>query len=140
MLTRCITLIWAAWYTLVGISNTFDALKALSVLPATWPVASGNYGAVAACTSVYGTPMFITGLLFMGVIVADLGCAAAFWRALLQGFDVRKAITAGVALWGAFLIADESFVCYAFAQHHVMLLIAHLLTYAAVQLETSAIR
>lgn len=135
MLSRCITVIWAIWYTLVGLSNLFDALKNAGVLAPAWRFASGNYDAVTQCTATYAAPPWLVAGLFVGVLVLEFSTAAAFWRAALGKLHVKAALTLAVLVWGCFIIADEAFVCYAFANTHVTLLCAQLLSYIAVSAE-----
>jgi len=74
--------------------------------------------------------------LFGGVLVLEFGTAAAMWGAVLGRFELKRAITLGVAVWGSFIIADELFVFYGFAHQHLILLCAHLLSYLVVKNET----
>jgi hypothetical protein len=130
---------WAAWFSVVFATNLLDAAKALGLLGQGWPLASGNYRFLAETTARYGTPAWLDGLLFAGVIAweglaAGLSWAASF-RGVGKGAGVRyAAFAAGLSLWLAFMIADEVFLAYAVEGTHVRLFTAQLATLLAVEL------
>src|SRR5690606_32313926 len=98
-LKRGLLLFWAVWASVVTLTNLFDALKALGVLPADWEFASGNWDFLLEITARYATPHWLIAILFAGVIVWEFLIALAFWRALAAaittgGFAPRPAITA----------------------------------------------
>src|SRR4051794_10220945 len=81
LLKRGLLLFWAAWLTLVFLTNVLDAAKALGVLEESWAFGSGNYAFVTQTTSRYGTPAWLNALLFAGVIGWEGLAAALFWVA-----------------------------------------------------------
>ena len=141
-LKQALLAFWAAWLTVVLATNVLDAAKALGLLGEGWAFASGNYRFLAETTSRYGTPAWLNGLLFVGVIVWESAAALLFWLACWryrgQAEAGRRvlyaAFTASLLLWGAFLIADEVFIAYAVAGTHLRLLTAQLVTLLAVEL------
>jgi hypothetical protein len=142
LLKRALLLFWAVWLTVVLTTNVLDACKAVGLLPEGWTFASGNYRFVAETTARYGTPAWVNGLLFAGVLVWEALAAALFWLAGLRfrgrGKDgvrpVYAAFTVGLALWAAFMVADEVFIAYAVEATHVRLFTAQLATLLAVVL------
>jgi hypothetical protein len=103
-----------------------------------WALASGNYQFLTQTTARYGTPNWVNGLLFVGVICWEGLAAALFWLAWARfprrRREVYAAFTVSLALWGTFLLADEVFVAYAVAATHLRLFIAQLVTLLAIEL------
>jgi hypothetical protein len=137
VLKRILLLSWAVWLTVVLATNVLDAGKALGLLGEGWVFASGNYRFLAETTARYGTPGWLNGLLFAGVISWEGVAAALFWRAW-WAFPGRSALyaafTMSLGLWAAFLVADEVFIAYAVEATHLRLLTAQLATLLAVEL------
>jgi hypothetical protein len=138
LLKSALLLFWAAWLSVVLATNMADGGKALGLLPESWSFASGNYRFLAETTARYGTPAWVNGLLFAGVVCWEGLAAALFWVAWWKGHDARRAryaaFTAGLSLWGAFLLADEVFVAYAVEAAHWRLFTATLATLLVVEL------
>src|SRR5262245_21268974 len=138
LLKRALMLFWAAWLTVVLATNVADGGKALGLLPEGWAFASGNYHFLAETTARYGTPAWVNGLLFTGVVCWEGLAAGLFWVAWWKGHYNRRAryaaFTAGLSLWGAFLLADEVFVAYAVEAAHWRLFTAQLATLLVVEL------
>jgi hypothetical protein len=140
-LKRLLLLFWSAWFTVVLATNLLDGCKALSLLPEGWPLASGNYRFLVETTARYRTPAWLNGLLFTGVIGWEALATLLFWlawrrcRGTLAGRrTLYAAFTAGLGLWGAFLIADEVFIAYPVEATHLRLFIAQLASLLAVEL------
>jgi hypothetical protein len=137
LLKRSLLLFWAVWLSVVFATNLTDGMKALGLLGESWAFASGNYRFLVQTTARYGTPDWLNGLLFVGVICWEGAAALLFWLALLK-FRGRRplyaAFTASLLLWGAFLIADEVFIAYAVAAAHWRPFTAQLATLLAVEL------
>jgi len=141
-LKRILLAFWAAWLSLVFATNLFDAVKTAGLLGESWLFASGNYHFLAETTARYGTPVWLNMLLFLGVICWEGVAALLFWLAWWtfhgRGKDntvmLYAAFTAGLALWAAFLVADEVFVAYAVEGTHLRLFTAQLATLLAVEL------
>jgi hypothetical protein len=141
LLKRLLLLVWAAWLTVVFLSNLADAGKALGLLGGPWAFASGNWKLIQETTARYGTPAAVNASLFAGVILWEAAAAVLFWRAA-WGFRGRSsarqavylAFTASLLLWGAFLVADEVFIAYPLEGTHLRLFVAQLVTLLAVDL------
>jgi hypothetical protein len=133
---------WAAWLSVVFASNVLDGMKAIGLLPDSWVFASGNYRFLVETTARYGTPGWLNGLLFAGVICWEGAAAGLFWLACwtFRGQGRRNtavqyaAFTACLSLWLAFALADEVFVSYAVEGTHLRLFTAQLATLLAVEL------
>jgi hypothetical protein len=140
-LKRGLLLFWAVWLTIVFITNVLDGCKALGWLGEGWTFASGNYRFLAQTTARYGTPAWLNGLLFLGVIAWEGAAASLFWLAGLRFRGQQEsrrllyaAFTVGLGLWSAFAIADELFIAYAVEGTHLRLFTAQLATLLAVEL------
>jgi hypothetical protein len=141
-LKRGLLAFWALYLSVVTVTNSFDALKALGVLGADWTYASGNYDAVVQALSRYPLPGVLHALAFAGVIVWEAVGAALLWRAAAcyrgaagrgrQSVYGPLAVLTG--LWAAFLLVDELLVYYNFASAHRELLMASLATLLVVAL------
>ncbi len=141
LLKRLLLLFWAAWLTVVFLSNLADAGKGLGLLGETWAFASGNWKLLQETTARYGAPAAVNAALFAGVILWEGAAAVLFWRAgrSFRGRSsalraVYVAFTASLLLWGAFLLADEVLVAYPLEGTHLRLFVAHLVTLLAVDL------
>ena len=140
-LKRGLLLFWAVWLSIVVATNLLDGMKALGQLGESWAFASGNYRFLAETTARYGTPAWLNGVLFAGVVCWEGVAAVLFWLAW-RGFGgqgrgtrlVYAAFMAGLGLWAAFLLADELCIAYAVEDTHLLLFTAHLATLLAVEL------
>jgi hypothetical protein len=127
---------WTAWLAIVFLTNLCSGLKALGVLPKTWKFASQNFRAVATATSTYHAPRWVPGVLFAGVIMWQLAAALLFGWALVSSVKAASlmwapthaAFTMALALWAAFMIADEICKQYDTQSSHVSFFTAQLLT------------
>jgi hypothetical protein len=143
-LKRGVLLFWALWFTLVLATNLCDGAKTLGLLSPSWPFASGNYGFMASVTAKYGTPGWINGVLFAGVILWQLTATILFWRCVVtyRPQDARSlaaattALAVGIGLWAAFAIADEFFVAYETGVEaaHLRLFVAQFVTLLGIHL------
>jgi hypothetical protein len=136
-LKRLLVLFWAAYFTLTFLSNVTDAAKALEMLPASWPFASGNYAFLVQTTARYQAPAQVNAALFGGVILWEGLAAFQFWVAWAtfpRWHLVRAAFTVGLMLWAAFIVADEICISYGVAATHWRLFTALLATLLAVEL------
>jgi hypothetical protein len=142
LLKQALLLFWAIWLTVVFTTNVLDGCKAVGLLAADWPFASGNYHFLTETTARYGTPTWLNGVLFTGVVGWEGIATLLFWLAWLRfrgrgksGMrTVCAAFTASLGLWAAFLVADEIFIAYAVEATHLRLFIAQLATLLAVEL------
>ncbi len=140
-LKRGLLLFWSVWLTIIFVTNLLDGCKALGWLGEGWTFASGNYWFLAQTTARYGTPAWLNGLLFLGVLVWEGAAALLFWlawllyrRQLAERRLLYAAFTVGLGLWSAFAIADELFIAYAVEGTHLRLFTAQLATLLAVEL------
>ena len=141
LLKRGLLLFWAMWLSVVFTTNMLDGCKALGLLDPSWPFASGNYHFLAETTARYGTPAWLNGLLFLGVIAWEGIAAVLFWLAGIR-FRGRMesqrlfyaAFAVSLMLWAAFSIADEVFIAYTVEGTHLRLFTAQLATLLAIEL------
>jgi hypothetical protein len=139
---RLLLFIWAAWLSIVSCTNAFDGVKALGLLPESWSFASGNYGFMAETTRRFAAPVWLNAVLFAGVVCWEALAAVLFWRALwchrtggaTTRHCTRTAFTVSLALWGAFLLADEIFIAYSVEGAHLRIFAAQLITLLVVEL------
>ena len=125
---------WAAWFSIVTVTNVTGAMKALGMLGPSWRFASNNYPMVVKAVSLYDAPAWLPKLLFLGVVAWQALAAAFFWYAFAASGTARLididaanlAFASGILLWGAFMIADEITIKYAMEQPHELLLIAQI--------------
>lgn len=123
---------WAAWLSVIVLTNIIDALKALDLLSDDWSLASGNWELIVQTTAVHDVPRWINAILFAGAIAWQVVATALLWRAFDRvrrgasptGPSVMAAFTVTLALWFAFVIADEIFIAYTLEPTHWRLFIA----------------
>ncbi len=141
-LKRGLLLLWAAWFSIVCLTNLLDALKAIGVLPTSWAFASSNWNFMLVTTAMYATPHWLVAILFAGVIVWELFAAIVFWRALgtsqrsggIEPRTVTTAFVVGLALMAGFVLTDEIFIAYEVESTHLRLFIAQLVSLLAILL------
>ena len=130
---------WSIWLLMVFLTNLFEGLKILRIVPPYWKFASQNYQAVAQATGTYQTPPWVPQLLFFGVLVWQVGTLVLFGRALVCSFDngalafgpLNAAFASSLSLLAAFMIADEIFKLYDLERAHTLFFIAQLVTLLA---------
>ena len=133
---------WGLWFLLVFSTNLCEGLKVLRLIPWTWKFASHNFQAVALALTEYEAPSWISKVLFSGILLWQLSTAFLFgWAtvASLEIFSLRwelinAAFAAGLALWAAFMLADELCKQYDPERGHVLFFIAQLSTLVALHL------
>lgn len=136
-----LVLFWAIWFSFVTLTNIFDALKHLNLLPQGFTFASYNFALVEGTLAAHGLPVVIAALLFAVVILWELLACGLFWRAWVamrngasgRSGKVTQAFFVSLALWAAFLIATEATVNYLTAETHKGNLIAQLATLIVVR-------
>lgn len=139
LLKRGIVLFWSVWVSVVVLTNIAAEIKSFGVLPDTWPLASGNYGAIARETSRYGVPGWLDQGLLAGVIVWEAVAALLLWRAFRHYWlHSRRRLLAGytafavlLALFATFILADEVLHAFRIEGDHrgiAVLLLASLLS------------
>jgi hypothetical protein len=139
---RGVLFFWALWLSLVFATNALDGLKALDVLPAGWALASGNYAFLRRVTAVYQTPAWLTAALFAGVVLWEGLAALLFWHSFRVWCGVKgrglpafyTAFGVSLALWAAFMIAEEVFLAYPVEGTHRSLFTCTLVSLLALRL------
>ncbi|MCL4304164.1 MAG: hypothetical protein KJ077_51250 [Anaerolineae bacterium] len=127
---------WAAWFSLVFLTNLCAGLKALGVLPEPWRFASKNYQAIRDATESYAAPGWLPGLLFAGVILWQGLAVFLFWQAALHSLQsgmldldaATPAFAISLGLWAAFMLADEIFKVYDGESTHLLIFLVQLVT------------
>jgi hypothetical protein len=140
-LKRGLIFFWALWLSIVFATNAFDFLKHVGGLGESWAFASGNYDFMMSKTALYSLPDGLVMLLFLGVLVWEGLAAALLWRAFAayrgggRGLNaVHTAFAFSLALWAAFMIADELLIAYDVEGTHMGIFTAQLVTLVAVRL------
>jgi hypothetical protein len=135
VLKRTLLAGWALWWTVVLASNLTDAAKATGLVGESWTFASGNYRFICDTTARYGPPAWVNAVLFGAAICWEALATLLFWRACWAGrAAVYAAFTVGLALWLAFLVADEVCLAYGLEGTHLRLFAAQLVTLLAIEL------
>lgn len=130
---------WMLWQLIVFMTNLFEGLKLLRIVPPYWKFASQNYQAVEQATGVFQAPAWVPRLCFLGVLVWQLATLLLFVRAIVftarhgefPVAPVTEAFAASVGLLATFMIADEVLKQYDLERAHVLYFIAQLLTLLA---------
>jgi hypothetical protein len=138
--TALLLAFWAAWFTIVFLTNAFSALKAAGRVGPGWKFASKNYESVVKAVSLYSAPSWLPRLLFAGVLAWQLAAAVLYAAAsagCLSSASIpiglaNLAFATGAGLCAAFMLADEITIKYAYEQAHELLLIAQLASLAAI--------
>jgi hypothetical protein len=149
VIKRSVLLFWAAWLSVVAMTNVLNGLQALGVLPQSFKFVSGNWQWINQVMDPVGVPRGLQAALFAGAIVWEALAAVLFWRAVATycGLPLAKeratvyACGVNLALWAAFQVLDEVFIAYQpegvhrviFMSQIVTLLLLHLLTDTAQQ-------
>jgi hypothetical protein len=115
-------LFWALYFSIIWLSNTTDALKALDLLPPTFRFVSGNYSMVSKVVGIYSSPVWLAGLMFAGVIIWEGVGAILFWKAVASTIrkpdsslvSIYRAFGITIGLWATFIFSDEVFLAYEF--------------------------
>lgn len=126
---------WAVWFSIVFITNVFDGLKVMGRLSPRWNFASGNYDLIVQAVSIYpGSPRWLSGFLFGGVILWQALATALLWAAVLAcyltGLRCLELVNAAFALslahWMAFMVADELWRQWELQRAHMLAFICQL--------------
>jgi hypothetical protein len=130
---------WSLWHSIVLLTNLFEGLKQLRVLPARWTFASKNYEAIVLATEKYHPAPWIPRVLFGGVLIWQVLILIAFgWTlvvtvrsGLMDPDYVTIAFGLSLSLLAAFIIADELCTEYDTEHGHILFFIAQLVTVIA---------
>ena len=132
-------LFWGIWYLIAFTTNLCEGFEKLGLFPNLWQLASGNLRAVTSATERYSSSRRLPLLLFFGVLWWQLAIvllfASAFFASIEAGSLHTEAVNAaflvGLALWSAFMLADEILKQYDVEHSHVLFFMAQLLTLVA---------
>jgi hypothetical protein len=130
------------WLSVAFLTNASDGLRALRLLPDHWQFASGNYAFMVQMTQKYALPAWLTAMLFSAVVLWEGSAALLFWYAFgafhatsLPGLlAVYTAFLVSLALWAAFMIADEICLAYEAEATHMRIFMAQLISLLALHL------
>jgi hypothetical protein len=133
---------WTMYFTMISLTNIIDALKAMNVLGDGVTFSSGNWAFMQDTVAVYGTPDWITGILFAGAITLEVIVAMLCWRALSRrvagstGAAVasRAALAGALVVWTGFVFMEETFLAYGVEGTHWQLFIAAAMSFAVLYL------
>lgn len=128
------------WHGIVLVTNLFEGLKVMRVLPTRWTFASKNYDAIVRATEKYHPAPWIPRLLFSGVLIWQLLILISFGWAMVASVrsgwidldHVSIAFGLSVSLLAAFIIADELCTEYDTEHGHILFFIAQLVTVIAI--------
>ncbi len=142
MIKTGLVLFWSLWLTIVFLTNLFEGLQHLRILPEGWKFVSQNYEMIRKTAAIYDPPSWLAGLLFLGVLAWQGLALALFWiafallassgMAALPRVDAAFAVLLG--LFGAFMLADEIFRAYDSQAGHMQIFIALIASLLAVHL------
>ena len=130
---------WVLWLFMVFLTNVCEELKLLRVVAPYWKFASQNFQAIAQATGRYQAPPWVPHLLFVGVLVWQMGTLLFFGRAIVASWlagtlatgPLNTAFASSLGLLAAFMIADEVFTQYDLERAHALFFIAQLVTLLA---------
>ncbi len=121
-----IALFWAAWISIVVITNIAAALRVAGLLPATTGLASGNYTAIVKVSDHLSIPHNLDFILFLVIIVWETIAAVLLWRAAIYYLE-NSSLRVGaadtglgvlLAIFAAFMLADEVFHAFKVENDH----------------------
>lgn len=124
---------WSLWLSIVFMTNAFEGLILINVLPQSWKFASKNFQSIKEATAKYALTAKWAGILFFGVVIWQAAAAVFFWlavagflrghtQALYSGFFVS------LSFWMAIMIADELFKAYEKQISHLLVFSAQLIS------------
>ncbi len=140
---KILLLFWAFWSGLISLSNIFDALKNLHILPDSFKFVSGNFSYITQAASIYLFPVWLNGFLFFIVILLEIILTVLFLKAFLKFEKLREEVVyppfiAGIILFGGFILMDEALIAYdrlgGIEQGHFTILIGMLISLAVINL------
>jgi hypothetical protein len=120
IIKRLILFFWAAWLSVVAVTNVLDVLRSFGALPESFRFASGNWHWINQTMDPLGVPHWLQACLFAGAIAWETVAALLFWRAvavyrgrpLAEETATLLACGVNLALWAAFQVLDEVFLAY----------------------------
>lgn len=117
---RTLLFFWAAWLSVVVLTNGLDVLAACGMLAPTMKFVSGNWQWINQVMDPLRVPRGLQAVFFAGAIAWEAVAAIIFWRALAtyrgRPLALEKAVAfachVNLALWAAFQVLDEIFIAY----------------------------
>jgi hypothetical protein len=142
---RTMLFFWAAWLSVVAITNVLNGLSVLGVVPASFTFVSGNWQWINQVMDPLGVPRGAQAVFFVGAITWETLGAALFWwavatyrdRPLAQEKAVVCACGVNLALWAAFQVLDEVFMAYQPEAVHRVIFISQIVTLLLLHLSPS---
>lgn len=144
IIKRLVLLFWAAWLSIVAMTNVLNGIQASGAISSSFKFVSGNWQWINQVMDPVGVPRGLQAALFAGAIVWEALAAVLFWRAVAtyRGLPLAQervtlcACGVNLALWAAFQVLDEVFLGYQpegvhrviFVSQIVTLMFLHLLT------------
>jgi len=127
---KIVLLFWSTYFTLISLTNSLDALKALGVIPQSFTFTSGNFDFVVQTTAPHGVPMFANAIMFAGVILLEISSAVLFWRAFRnrEERNLYPAFAVGLILFAGFVVSDEIFISYPIEATHMRIFLGLLVS------------
>ena len=141
-LKRGVILYWSLWFTVVLATNVVHGLKALGIIREGWTLSFGDTRLLSSSVWIYGAPAGLHGFTLAGVVAAEALIAVLFWRAFSKFHGLKNAdrlslaaaFILTVALFAAFLVADEISSSYLYEGTHLRIFIIQLASLLAVYL------
>jgi hypothetical protein len=131
-LAPAVLLFWGCWLAVVTASNVTNALRVAQLLPGIG-FASSNFELIETTVALYAPPRALVWVLFLGVIFWEALAAALYLRAFRMARRADRgaathamgaAALAGMALFAAFMLADELCIAYPLQATHMRTFIA----------------
>jgi len=146
VIKRLLLLFWAAWLSIVVITNVLDGLRALGAIPDSFKFVSGNWRWINEVMDPLGVPRGLQAFQFAGAITWEALAAVLFWRAVAtyRGralvHEPATVVACGVnlALWATFQVLDEVFMAYQSEGVHRMIFVSQIVTVLALYLLSDA--
>jgi len=123
---RITLLFWAAWLSVVVVTNVLNVLVAVGALPQAFVFTSGNWQWINQVMDPLAVPRWLQAVFFASAITWEALAAVLFWRAVVayRGWPLRQeraalaACAVNLTLWAAFQVLDEVFLAYQPEQVH----------------------
>jgi hypothetical protein len=136
VIKRIVLAFWAAWLSVVVVTNVLNALRAVEALPSAFKFVSGNWEWINQVMDPLGVPRGVQGTFFVGAIAWEAVAAALFWwavatyqgRPLTQEKPTIYACGCNLALWAAFQVLDEVFLAYESERVHRVIFLNQIAT------------
>jgi hypothetical protein len=124
---KTLILFWSLWWLIALWTDVTGGLAHLGLLNASW-APDINYPFLVASLKIYHAPSFLTGILFIGILLGSLVSALAFCQASLsltknETIWIRRAEVAfiiSLTFWLAFFIADQLVLKFDLEQNHMV--------------------